>query len=155
MKENDLPVLVRKESSRSAGLPGKSFSYKFWVLFAVLLLAFWSMFTGSVTLKWSAGNLSRFSDDFSSPNYDDLDILEVEEREKVVRLMWDVYTQSRNGRVVPRFWQEAFEAAYEDLVSDVPGLRDAAFLEIAKISLFSITLDPLPVKSAVSDSNKS
>lgn len=144
MKENDPPV-VRRESSRG-GLLGKTSSYKFWVLAALLLLAFWSMFTGSVTLKWSVGNLSRISDDFSSPNYDDLDILEVEEREKMVKHMWDVYAQSRSGGV-PRFWQEAFEAAYENLVSDVPGVRDSAFSEIAKMSLFFPTLDRLPVKS--------
>lgn len=75
MKDNDSPSVVRKDSSRpGTGLFGKS-SYKFWVLAAVLLLAFWSMFTGSVTLKWSAGNLSRIYDDFNSPSYDDLDIL--------------------------------------------------------------------------------
>ncbi|PON60299.1 hypothetical protein TorRG33x02_285210 [Trema orientale] len=147
MKDNDSPLLLRKEySSRPAtGFFGKS-SYKFWVLAAVLLLAFWSMFTGSVTLKWSAGNLSRIYDDFSSPSYDDLDILEVEEREKVVRHMWDLYTQSRRGPL-PRFWQEAFEAAYESLVSDVPGVRDSAFSEIAKISILTLNLDPLPLQS--------
>ena len=68
---NNSPV-VRKESVNG----GAKTSYKFWVLFAALLLALWSMFTGSVTLKWSViGNLSRFSDDLKSPNYDDLDIL--------------------------------------------------------------------------------
>lgn len=64
---------VRKDTSET-GLFGKS-RYKFWVLAAILLLAFWSMLTGSVTLKWSAGNLARFSDEFDLTNFDDLDIL--------------------------------------------------------------------------------
>ena len=63
--------------------------------------------------------------------------------------MWDLYTQSRGTRL-PRFWQEAFEAAYESLVSDVPGVRDSAFSEIAKISILTVNLDPLPLQSTVS-----
>ncbi|MBA0560792.1 hypothetical protein Golob_017669, partial [Gossypium lobatum] len=83
---------VKKESSDSS-LFGKG-RYKFWALAAILLLAFWSMFTGTVTLRWSAGNLNRFSDDFDSHIHGDLDVLEMEEREKVVKHMWDVYTNS-------------------------------------------------------------
>ncbi|KAI3804791.1 hypothetical protein L1987_26602 [Smallanthus sonchifolius] len=43
--------------------------YKFWAIAAILLLALWSMFTGSVTLKWSgAGNVNNpLSDSFDSP----------------------------------------------------------------------------------------
>ncbi|GMY28444.1 Sugar transporter, putative [Fagus crenata] len=130
---------VKKDNS-DAGLFAKT-RYKFWVLAAILLLAFWSMFTGSVNLKWSAANLTRFSDDHDSRIHDDLDILEVEERKKVVKQMWDVYTQSKSIRL-PKFWQEAFEAAYESLTSDVPGVRDAAVSEIAKMSISSIKLDP-------------
>ncbi|XP_062097721.1 uncharacterized protein LOC133803635 [Humulus lupulus] len=154
MKDTDSLPLLRRESPRPVTrFFGKS-SYKFWVIAALLLLAFWSMFTGSVTLKWSAGNLSRIYDNFNSPTYDDLDILEVEERVKVVRHMWDLYTQSRRTRL-PRFWQEAFEAAYENLVSDVPGVRDSAFTEIAKISILTNNLDPFHIKSTVSvESNK-
>lgn len=63
--------------------------------------------------------------------------------------MWDLYTQSRGTRL-PRFWQEAFEAAYENLVSDVPGVRDSAFSEIAKISILTVNLDPVPDQSTVS-----
>lgn len=74
---------------------------------------------------------------------------EMEEREKVVEHMWDVYTNSRRIRL-PRFWQEAFEAAYEDLTSDLPGVRDSAISEIAKMSVRSVDLDPPPVQSAVS-----
>ncbi|ONI00041.1 hypothetical protein PRUPE_6G064600 [Prunus persica] len=157
MKQNDPPTLItipsttatpsvfRKDtspsSSSSPSSKGRSFldktRYKFWVLAAILLLAFWSMFTGSVTLKWSAGNLTRLSDDLDLPSFDDLDILEVEEREKVVRHMWDLYTQSSrsSSNRLPRFWQEAFEAAYEHLSSDVAPVRDAAVLEIAKMPL--------------------
>lgn len=58
----------------------------------------------------------------------------MEEREKVVKHMWDVYTNNRRIRL-PRFWQEAFEAAYEDLTSDVPVVANAAISEIAKMSL--------------------
>lgn len=94
MKENDPPTLItipsttatptvfRKDASPSSSSPssrGRSFldktRYKFWVLAAILLLAFWSMFTGSVTLRWSAGNLTRLSDDWDLPSFDDLDIL--------------------------------------------------------------------------------
>lgn len=76
----------------------------------------------------------------------------MEATEKVVRHMWGVYTQSKSMRL-PRFWQEAFEAAYEHLTSDVPGVRNAAVSEIAKMSMRSITLDPLPSHSQVSSSS--
>lgn len=65
---------IRKDNSES-GLFGKSGRYKLWVLAAILLLAFWSMLTGSVNLKWSAGNLARLSDQFDFTNLEDLDIL--------------------------------------------------------------------------------
>ncbi|KAK1410412.1 hypothetical protein QVD17_36949 [Tagetes erecta] len=117
--------------------------YKFWILSAIILLAFWSMFTGTVTLHFSVGDLNRLSDEFAggSPVYDDFDVLEIEEREKVVKHMWDVYTNSRRIKL-PRFWQEAFVAAYEDLTSDAPEVRDAAISEIAKMSFHSIDLPP-------------
>ena len=72
----------------------------------------------------------------------------MEEREKVVKHMWDVYTNSRRIRL-PRFWEDAFEAAYEDLTSDAPGVREAAITEIAKMSVHSFDLDPPPVQSTV------
>ncbi|KAL5704576.1 hypothetical protein ACHQM5_022984 [Ranunculus cassubicifolius] len=145
MKEDDLPLTsstTKKENHQDGSLLGKG-RYKFWALAAILLLAFWSMFTGTVTLKWSAGNLNRISDDIDSPIHDDLDVLEIEEREKVVKHMWDVYTHSRRIRL-PRFWQEAFEAAYEELTSDTPGVRESAVSEIAKMSMGSIDLEPPP-----------
>ncbi|KAK8497496.1 hypothetical protein V6N11_076596 [Hibiscus sabdariffa] len=135
---------VKKESADSC-LFGRG-RYKFWAFAAILLLAFWSMFTGTVTLRWSVGNLNRLSDDIGSPIHDDLDVLEMEEREKVVKHMWDVYTNSRRIRL-PRFWQEAFEAAYEELTSDVPGVREAAITEIAKMSVRYVDLDPPPIQS--------
>lgn len=51
--------------------------YKFWILSAIILLAFWSMFTGTVTLHFSVGDLNRLSDEFAagSPVYDDFDVL--------------------------------------------------------------------------------
>ncbi|RVW26374.1 hypothetical protein CK203_116330 [Vitis vinifera] len=68
------------KDSSDASLFGKG-QYKFWVLAAILLLTFWSMFTGTVTLRWSASNLNHISDDFDSHIHDDLDVLEMEERE--------------------------------------------------------------------------
>ncbi|XP_023633949.1 plant-specific TFIIB-related protein 1 isoform X4 [Capsella rubella] len=134
----------KKDSSDSI-LFGRG-RYKFWAFAAILLLAFWSMFTGTVTLRLSTGNLNRFSEDLGIPIYDNLDVLEMEEREKVVKHMWDVYTNSRRIKL-PRFWQEAFVAAYEELTSDVPGVREAAIGEIAKMSVQSITIDPPPSRS--------
>ncbi|KAL9245976.1 hypothetical protein vseg_019566 [Gypsophila vaccaria] len=119
--------------------------YKLWALAAILLLAFWSIFTGTVTLRWSAGHLSRLSDDFDTPLRYDLDVLEMEEREKVVKYMWDVYTNNRRIRL-PKFWQQAFEAAYEDMSSDVAQVRENAVSEIAKMSIRSIDLDPPPAQ---------
>ncbi|KAJ0040152.1 hypothetical protein Pint_28256 [Pistacia integerrima] len=151
MKDDDnLPattINVKKESS-DLSILGKG-RYKVWALAAILLLALWSMFTGTVTLRWSAGNLNRFIDDLDSPIHDDLDVLEMEEREKVVKHMWDVYTNNRRIRL-PRFWQEAFVAAYEELSSDVAEVREAAISEIAKMSIRSIDIDPAPFHSTVS-----
>lgn len=152
------PLIRKSETSPSSSKAARLFvvrnRYKFWALAAILLLAFWSMFTGSITLKWSAGNLTRLSDDLNLPTYEDLDILEVEEREKVVRHLWDLYTQRQTGSSrrstsrLPRFWQEAFEAAYDPLSSDVPAVRNAAVSEIAKMSIRSINIvDPYPLQS--------
>ncbi|KAJ8770628.1 hypothetical protein K2173_021275 [Erythroxylum novogranatense] len=153
MKEDDsLPITTTSTTTTGAKkdhsdsiLFGRR-SYKFWALAAILLLAFWTMLTGTVSLRWSAGNLNRLSDDIDTPIHDDLDVLDMEEREKVVKHMWDVYTNSRRIRL-PRFWQEAFEAAYEELTSDDPGIREAAISEIAKMSVRSIVLDPPPIQS--------
>ncbi|ESW28919.1 hypothetical protein PHAVU_002G028800 [Phaseolus vulgaris] len=144
--EEGLPTTTAgaKKEPLDSGLFGKG-KYKFWALAAILLLAFWSMFTGTVSLRWS-GTLNSLSNDMDSPIHDDLDVLEMEEREKVVRHMWDVYTNSRRIRL-PKFWQEAFEAAYEDLTSDLGEVRDAAITEIAKMSVHSIEFDPPPVQS--------
>lgn len=64
---------VKKDSS-DASVFGRG-RYKFWALAAILLLAFWSMFTGTVTLRWSAGNLNHISDDLDFHIHDDLDVL--------------------------------------------------------------------------------
>ncbi|KAK1357562.1 putative Sugar transporter [Heracleum sosnowskyi] len=122
--------------------------YKFWAFAAILLLAFWSMLTGTVTLRLSTDKLNRFIDDIGTPVHDDLDVLEMEEREKVVKHMWDVYTNSRRIRI-PRFWQEAFEAAYEDLTSDIAEVREAAITEIANMSMNSINLESPPLAVSV------
>ncbi|KAG5018299.1 hypothetical protein JHK82_014244 [Glycine max] len=94
------------------------------------------MLAGSVTLKWSSSN----NDDFDSTIHEDLDVLDVGEREKVVRHMWDAYSRTHTKSVgLPKFWWEAFEAAYEQLMSDVPAVS-----EIAKMSLRSL---PLQIQS--------
>lgn len=79
----------------------------------------------------------------------------MEEKEKVVKHMWDVYTQSRKIKL-PAFWQEAFKAAYEDLTSEIPSIRDNALSEIAKMFLVrssfthehELELEPPPVQSS-------
>ncbi|CAN7068585.1 unnamed protein product [Brassica oleracea var. botrytis] len=142
MKEDDvLPTNQKKDSSDSV-LFGRG-RYKFFAFAALMLLAFWSMFTGTVTLRLSTEDLNRLSEDIGIPtNHESLDVLEMEERERVVKHMWDVYTNSRRIKL-PKFWQQAFVAAYEELTSDVPGVRDAAIGEIAKMSVArSISLDP-------------
>ncbi|CAK9138788.1 unnamed protein product, partial [Ilex paraguariensis] len=144
-KSSTATSTISKKESYDSSLFGRG-RYKFWALAAILLLAFWSMLTGTVTLRWSAGNLNRMSDDLGTLISDDLDVLEMEEREKVVKHMWDIYTNSPRIRL-PRFWQEAFKAAYEELASELPEVRDAAMSEIAKISMRSINLDPPPLQS--------
>ncbi|CAF2146608.1 unnamed protein product [Brassica napus] len=145
MKEDDvLPAATanQKKDSSDSVLFGRG-RYKFFAFAALMLLAFWSMFTGTVTLRLSTEDLNRLSEDIGIPtNHESLDVLEMEERERVVKHMWDVYTNSRRIKL-PQFWQQAFVAAYEELTSDVPGVRDAAIGEIAKMSVArSISLDP-------------
>ncbi|KAJ9564629.1 hypothetical protein OSB04_000595 [Centaurea solstitialis] len=156
MKDDDHPLPTstppltttnKKETLDSSSIFTRP-RYKFWALAAIILLAFWSMLTGTVTLRFSAGNLNRLGDyDIAgggSPIRQDLDVLvrtEMEEREKIVKHMWDVYSNGRRIKL-PRFWQEAFEAAYEDLSSDASEVREAAVSEIAKMSINSIDLDP-------------
>ncbi|XP_009627612.1 uncharacterized protein [Nicotiana tomentosiformis] len=137
-------TLPRKESSNSLFGRGR---YKFWALAAILLLAFWSMLTGTVTLRWSAGNLNGLSDDFDTHLPEDLDVLELEEREKLVKRLWDVYTNTHRIGLTT-FWQEAFEAAYEELSSDVPEVLEAAISEIAKMSVRSIDIESPSLQSS-------
>lgn len=135
---------AKKEGLEGGGLFGRG-RYKFWALAAILVLAFWSLLTGSVTLNCSTRNLNPLLDHFGSPFHNDLDVLEVEEREKVVRRMWDVYTHSSTIQL-PRFWQEAFQAAYQDLTSEIAPVRNVAVLEIAKMSMFPQVVDQLEIE---------
>lgn len=73
----------------------------------------------------------------------------MEDREEMVKHMWDVYTSSRQIRLA-QFWREAFEAAFEDMTSDIPGVREATISEIAKMSLRSIIVHTPPVQTTVS-----
>lgn len=171
MKDDDtLPVstptstsslsLKKEISSASAAAAGGDHSYlffgrgryKFWALAAIIFLAFWSILTGSVTLRWSAANLNHLSDrdSFDFPLPDDLDVLEMEEREKLVRHMWDVYASNNRRIRLAKFWEDAFKSAYEDMNSDVLGVREAAVSEIAKMSLRSIRLEPPPTPHSLS-----
>lgn len=143
-----------KRMSLDAALFSKD-RYKLCALAALLLLAVWSMFTGSLTLKSSAFDPAALISSVSSaasfsPN--DLDVLEVAEREKLVKKLWNVYIHGYGGignKIrLPRFWEEAFRAAYENLVSDSPAVRDDAVFEIAKMSLFSLDLLPPPTQSS-------
>lgn len=59
-------ALSAKKEASDSRLLGRG-RYKFLALAAILLLACWSMFTGTISLRWSAGNLD--------PMYDNLDIL--------------------------------------------------------------------------------
>jgi hypothetical protein len=60
-------------SSGEAALFGKG-RYKAWALAAIALLALWSMFAASVTLRWSSGDVATFGD-ASDPLIDELDPL--------------------------------------------------------------------------------
>ncbi|KAL1566557.1 hypothetical protein AAHA92_02157 [Salvia divinorum] len=136
-------------SSDSSSIFGRG-RYKFWAFAVILMLAFWSMLTGTVSLRWSAGDLDdSFTQDYHSPSADDLDVLDMEEREKMVRHMWDVYSNSQRMKLAG-FWQEAFVAAYEDLTSEVPEVREDAILEIARMSARYLDLTPPPRYSSLS-----
>lgn len=73
----------------------------------------------------------------------------MEEREKLVNHMWDVYTNSPRIRLL-KFWQEAFEAAYEELNSDIAEVREAAISEISKMSIRFVRTELPPLRSTVS-----
>ncbi|MCD7463436.1 hypothetical protein HAX54_050576 [Datura stramonium] len=60
--------------------------------------------------------------------------------------MWDVYTDSPGIRL-PKFWQEAFEAAYEELSNDVTEVREAAISEISKMSLRFVHIEVALLRS--------
>lgn len=130
--------------------------YKFWALGAILLLAFWSFLTGTVTLRLSAANFNNLliddSMDLSLP--EDLDALEMDERMKFVKQMWDVYTSDNKGIRLSKFWQQAFEAAYERMSNDgvddpeAAKAQEAAISEIARMSVISrIPFDAQPANS--------
>ncbi|KAG9135188.1 hypothetical protein Leryth_013471 [Lithospermum erythrorhizon] len=142
-----------KKEGVDGGYSWKGKYFKLWALAAMSLLALWSMFTGSVTLKRSAAaNLKHVSHHFDSAFHHHLDILEVEEREKKVKDMWNVYSRHSNTMRLPSFWQAAFEAAYEDLVSEVPATQNAAISEIAKMSFHPSLLYDLEFESPLPES---
>lgn len=85
MKDNDKDSLrspcppVTGAGGDAVGLFGKG-KYKAWALAAILLLAFWSMLTGTVTLNFSShrhGLLLSPDDLVETPLREDLDVLVV------------------------------------------------------------------------------
>lgn len=58
-----------------------------------------------------------------------------------MRQMWNVYTHSRHIQL-PVFWQKAFAASYDQMVSEDLEMSDAAVLEIAKMSMRVVELKP-------------
>ncbi|KAL6878175.1 hypothetical protein ACP4OV_012345 [Aristida adscensionis] len=129
-------------AAAEAALLGKG-RYKVWAFAAIALLALWSMSAASVSLRWSSGDLAAAaaSGDLDASLGDELDSLEMEEREKLVGRMWDMYTRTGDEVPLPRFWQEAFEAAYEELAGDDVQVRDAAISEIARMSAHRFELE--------------
>ncbi|CAI0436216.1 unnamed protein product [Linum tenue] len=107
------------------------------------------MVTGTVPLKWSTGNLSRTTSTFPPTMTWTSSYVEVEEREKV-DICGMCMCRARTGGCLV-FWEEAFEAAYEALVSDAAAVRDGAISEIAKMSILSINLESF---SAAQSSNQ-
>ncbi|EPS71215.1 hypothetical protein M569_03548, partial [Genlisea aurea] len=106
-------------------------THKLWAFIAIISLASCSMLTASITLKWSPLDLKQQKDFLDA----DLDLLDLEERVKMVMQMWDTYQQhAATTARLSSFWREAFGAAYQQLASDVSAVRDAAFVEIAQMS---------------------
>ncbi|NP_001144135.1 uncharacterized protein LOC100275113 [Zea mays] len=141
MPATKITIPVSAVGGTEAALLGKG-RYKVWALAAIALLALWSMSAASVSLRWSSsGDLASVYGDLDVPLADDLDSLEMEEREKLVGRMWDMYTRTSDEVRLPRFWQEAFEAAYEELAGDDVQVRDAAISEIARMSAHKLELE--------------
>lgn len=65
---------LKKDGCGFEGVFGRG-KYKLWALAAITLLAVWSMFTGTVTLKWSDVNLKHASTDLDPSLHSDLDVL--------------------------------------------------------------------------------
>ncbi|XP_042018353.1 uncharacterized protein LOC121766078 [Salvia splendens] len=144
---------VKKDGCGFEGVFGRG-KYKLWALGAITLLAVWSMFTGTVTLKWSDVNLKHASNDLDPSLHSDLDVLDVDAREKMVKQMWNVYKHSSVAKL-PGFWRDAFGAAYQDLTSEIANVRNSAFWEIAKMSFRAADIyDSPPAESAARESKE-
>ncbi|KAL0432426.1 UNVERIFIED_CONTAM: hypothetical protein Slati_2576900 [Sesamum latifolium] len=107
----------------------------------------WTSPTSSPAASFSTKKDGSVLEDLGSSIHGDLDILDVDEREKMVMQMWNAYKHSSTIRL-PSFWRDAFGAAYQDLTSEVASVRDAALSEIAKMSFRSRDVyEPPPVQS--------
>lgn len=116
--------------------------YKVWVLFVILLLAFWSLLSASAWIAGKSPETGRFEDVSPGDEWQEryFDVLDLEFREKLTSHMWDKYRHSPKYKL-NSFWLKAFEAAYEELDSDLPAVRQAAMAEIAKLSTQFFTVD--------------
>ncbi|KAJ6847492.1 uncharacterized protein M6B38_277025 [Iris pallida] len=139
MKESDpLPTLLPTATKKQQPLADTGRNrYKLCALAAILLLAAYSLLTGT------AATLSSSSSD-APGRHPDLDILEVQERERFVEQMWELYAHgAHRGVRLPSFWRAAFEAAYEELAGDDGASRGNAVSEIARMSMTTrFHLDP-------------
>eukprot|EP00249_Psilotum_nudum_P013136 c24171_g1_i1 orf=945-1433(-) len=142
MKDADLS---KDAGILSCNAVGRS-RYKIWVLVVIVLLALWSLLSGSARIarNWSAG----YAFSYSSPSKEqkvNVDVLEMDTREKIVSQMWEKY--QRNPRLkLSSFWQDAFEAGYEELESEIPTIRQMAIAEIARLSAYAFDLVPQTYK---------
>ena len=63
--------------------------------------------------------------------------------------MWDVYANGKKVQL-PRFWHDAFDSAYEEMVSEDPEERNAAVKDIARMSISVVDFDlPAPPRLKV------
>lgn len=127
--------------SLSCSAIGRS-RYKLWVLVAILLLAFWSVLSGSAWIAGKSSDAENFGAGWLREEEEyQFDVLDLELREKLARHMWDKYRQNPKYKL-NSFWQVAFEAAFEEMDSESPAVKQAAVTEIAKLSTQFFDVDP-------------
>ncbi|XP_047061946.1 pectinesterase QRT1-like [Lolium rigidum] len=93
-----ISIPVSPGGGTEAALLGKG-RYKAWALAAIALLALWSMFAASVTLRWSSGDLATAFQDVSDPLFDDLDPLDGTGHSRTVQGAVDMVPAGNTRRV--------------------------------------------------------